>query len=72
MSEPSKNYWWQADTNYTALVSYARQNQINVYEWLLDNLGLPGEDYYLKHGVTGLIVKFKEEKNYIWFVLRWS
>ena len=67
-----KSYWWQEGTNHTALVSYVKQNHVNVYEWLMENLGLPGEDYYVSHGNTYLMIKFKQEKDYIWFTLRWS
>lgn len=74
-----KSYWEQADTEYkhteykhTANLPYTASQRSSVYTWLLENLGLPGEQYYVTHGVRELAVHFTTEQNYIWFTLRWS
>ncbi len=75
MLNKSKSYWLQADIDivykYIAFIPYHIDwNEACI--WLIEQIGLPGQQYYVHHGITQMTVGFKQEEDYIWFVLRWS
>ena len=73
MLNKSKSYWVPADTKekYVAVVPYNIDwNEACI--WLIEQVGLPGQQYFVHHGSTQLTVRFKQEQDYIWFILRWS
>jgi hypothetical protein len=73
MLNKSKSYWVPADINerYVAIVPY-KINWSEACVWLIEHVGLPGQQYYIHHGATEMTVRFKKEQDYIWFVLRWA
>ena len=59
---------------YYAKVDYSSLEQ-NINEpliWLVENIGLAGQEYMVNFLASEVCIRFVDEKDLIWFRLRWG
>lgn len=60
-----KEYWDAIINEYYDNVHWSRPGPPSIYQWLKS-------DYNAETGLTSIYIHFEHEKDYMWFMLRWS